>query len=230
MTGPAKLVKPARGKFIVLEGLDGAGTSTQQVLLVDWLMRLGQPVEATHEPTNGPIGSVIRQVLDGRLNVTPKVLAMMFATDRLDHITNPVNGIEVALSDGRWVVCDRYVFSSLAYQSADGIDAESIISLNRWAIDPDLTIFVDTDPVVCMDRIRTRSGYDELYHKEAALVASLDAYQRIIATHKLTGTILTVDGNNKVEDVADEIRTKITKYFGDDDAPWGSTSQLSTRD
>jgi dTMP kinase len=158
-----------RGRFIVFEGLDGAGTTTQMTFLANWLFEQNVAVETTKEPTSGPFGGVIRQALDKRISLDAETLALAFATDRSDHVKNPIHGINKILLDQRWVLCDRYLFSSLAYQSAAGISAEWILKINQPARSPDLTIFVDTDAEVCMERIHSRSSHDELFHDQAVL-------------------------------------------------------------
>jgi dTMP kinase len=147
------------GRLIVFEGLDGAGSSTQLRLLASWLGQRGQVVEETREPSNGPFGAVIRQAIEGRLQLVPEVLALAFAGDRADHLLNRANGMALALERGSWVLCDRYVLSSLAYQSADGVDLDWLIELNRHARAPDVTVFVDTPVEVCLQRIAARSGH-----------------------------------------------------------------------
>lgn len=196
-------VKP--GKFVVFEGLDGAGTTTQLNMLANWLREHGVAIETTSEPTGGPIGGVLRQAIDRRAELAPEALALAFAADRVDHLFNPVNGINRWLAAGTWVLCDRYLFSSLAYQSVDGLPIDWLIEINKFAHAPDVTIFVDTDTDVCMDRINSRSQKDELYHIDSRLRATVGVYRKIIANGSLTGQLMLVDGNNKPEDVFGEM-------------------------
>src|SRR5215831_4068328 len=148
MSGPDGRTGP-EGRFIVFEGLDGAGTSTQADRLRRWLVDEGRAVETTREPTGGPIGAAIRQAIEGRTTLDPLTLALAFAADRCDHTYNHVDGIATTLAAGRWVVCDRYAVSSLAYQGGDRAPIAWLVELNRWCLTPDLTVFVDTDPDVC---------------------------------------------------------------------------------
>src|ERR1700738_411689 len=102
-------------RFVVFEGLDGAGTTTQSFLLAKALRRRGIPTEVTQEPTSGHFGAALRQIVEGRLTVDPLTLAKGFAADRSDHLHNESNGIEKALASGSFVICDRYLLSSLDY-------------------------------------------------------------------------------------------------------------------
>jgi dTMP kinase len=139
------------GRFVVLEGIDGSGTTTQVARLADRL-RVGRvPVRATREPSDGPVGTLVRQVLTGRVIVPGgrapgwATMALLFAADRMDHVESE---IEPFLASGGVVLSDRYDASSLAYQSvssgAEARDAvEWIRSLNRYVRRPDLTLVLD---------------------------------------------------------------------------------------
>ncbi len=146
-----------RGRFIVLEGIDGAGTTTQAALLADALReRLGVEVELTREPTDGPLGRVLRAALTGRERLDPVTLALAFAADRADHVHNPRTGIAAALAAGRWVVSDRYVLSSLAYNRGGIVTRDWLTAINRHALAPDLTLFLAVDPELALKRIAAR--------------------------------------------------------------------------
>ncbi|MDO8210870.1 dTMP kinase [Conexibacter sp. CPCC 206217] len=198
---------PPPGRFIVIEGLDGAGTTTQAELLAAALReRRAVAVELTREPTNGPLGAVLRQAIEGRLRLDPVALALAFAADRADHLFNPVNGVAAALATGGWVVSDRYVLSSLAYNGGDGeISREWVAQLNRHALAPDLTIFLDVDPETCLQRIGARSSADELFHSRAQLAAVDRGYRETIAAGLVEGPLARVDGSGAIDQVADAI-------------------------
>lgn len=196
----------ARGRFVVVEGLDGAGTTTQAERLAATLRdRCGLGVELTKEPTDGPLGAVLRQAIEGRLTLDPVALALAFAADRADHLFNPVNGIETQLAAGRWVVSDRYVLSSLAYNRGGAISREWVAELNRHALAPDLTVFVDVDPELCLERIGARSSADELFHSREQLVAVDRNYRDVIAAGHVRGPLATVDGSGSIDAVEAEI-------------------------
>lgn len=145
-------------RLIVLEGLDGAGTTTQARRLVDHLNARGGTAHLTREPSDGPIGQLIRQMLTGQHAIEHQAIAqstfgLLFAADRLDHLQREV---EVKLAAGATVVSDRWYHSSLAYQGT-GADRDWITTLNARARKPDLTIFLQVRPEVAAAR-RVKAG------------------------------------------------------------------------
>jgi dTMP kinase len=148
------------GRFIVFEGLDGAGTTTQARILAERLQGQGRTVYLAHQPSEGPAGLLIRQILagrtattqaDGKLGVVDeRVMALLFAADRLDHLTSQ---IEPRLARGEDVILDRYILSSLAYQGAT-VSHEFIAAANRYARKPDLTLFLYVPANIALDRVR----------------------------------------------------------------------------
>lgn len=201
----------ARGRFIVLEGLDGAGTTTQGDLLAARLEAAGLPVHLTHEPSDLPIGRVVRQAIERRIPLGSAALALAFAADRLDHVAD----IDRRLGEGTWVVCDRYVLSSLAYQTADGNDFDWVREINREAHAPDATVFVDTSVEACVARISARGeSSEDRFHREDVLRATDAAYRRALAAGIDVGALITVDGDAALDAVADEIWSKLTEVLG----------------
>ena len=146
--------------YIVFEGLDGAGTTTQANLLAQKYRNSGSSVLLTCEPTNSEIGKLIRQILRGDIKITPRSLAFLFAADRDNHLYNLVDGIVSAAEKGGIVVSDRYFFSSLAYQSIDAPYSEVEI-INSLFPFPEIVIYIDTPPDVCIDRIANREIRDD---------------------------------------------------------------------
>ena len=156
-----------KGRFIVLEGIDGSGTTTQCQRLAQWLRARGEKAHPTRQPSDGPIGTIIRQILSGRLQsrrihggvtpVDPATIALLFAADRLDHLQNEI----VPYTDaGYHVICDRYVLSSLAYQTVD-VDIDFVQQINALALIPDLTVLLEVSADVAMQRITdSRPGRD----------------------------------------------------------------------
>ena len=207
----------ARGKFIVLEGPDGAGISTQTALLRSGLAARGLPVIATKEPTTGPIGLVIRQALTHRLVYPPDepigddVLALLYAADRLDHVRAD---ILPRLEAGTHVVCDRYRLSSYAYQGAT-LGQEWVRALNSRAMAPDLTLFIDVPPDVSQSRIASRGEYVELYESEEKLRPVYENYLSLIEVLKADGEkIVTIDGTLPIGVVAANILEKALSIVG----------------
>jgi dTMP kinase len=190
-----------RGKFVVYEGIDGSGTTTQASRLAAYLRGQGVPVCETSEPTRGPFGAVIRQALEGRLEVDERALAVAFAADRYDHLFSTDRGIVDRLSSGTWVVCDRYVLSSVVYQAANGMSAEWIQSLNKYAVPADLTIFIDTPVDECLSRLSARGSIPDRYEREEMLTAVRDRYRRATSEPDPGGPLVVVDGAGSVDEV-----------------------------
>ena len=201
------------GVFIVVEGLDGSGISTQIAFLRRWLSERGIAVEATKEPSRGPFGAVIRQAIEGRLTLDDRTLALAFAADRVDHLHNPVNGIRQHLTAGRWVLCDRYVLSSLAYQGAAGLDPDWLLQINAFALEPDVTVFVDTPPEICIERIHQRSSSLELYDDVHQLRAIHRLYRTWLARGRLTGHLITVNGSQTEADVSRDLQNELEAWL-----------------
>ena len=153
-----------RGKFIVFEGTDGSGKSTQLKALVKYLSDKGVNTFVTREPTDSPFGAVLRSCLVKRIDTDEFTIAAMFAADRLDHIQNPVNGILKKLNEGVNVFCDRYYFSSFAYNGGF-VPLDWVVELNRPArelLKPDLTVYIDITAEDAMNRV-ARRGETERY-------------------------------------------------------------------
>ena len=147
-----------KGKFISIEGIDGCGKSTHAKLLMRWLRSHGRKVVITDEPTNDVIGRVIKRVLRGELKLPIAAEALLFAADRVQHISDV---IEPALKAGKVVLNERYVYSSLAYQSARGLPMNWISSINKYVLRPDLGILVDVPAKIAFARIKSSRKLDE---------------------------------------------------------------------
>ena len=148
-------------RFVVLEGLDGSGTTTQMQLLSERLAREGKQHAATWEPTDGAVGRLLRATLARETKAHPGTIAFLYAADRNEHIHAPQTGIEARLKNGEIVICDRYLFSSLAYQSIE-CGLEFVLGLNDSFPLPRCLIFLDTPVDVCQERLALR-GTVELY-------------------------------------------------------------------
>ena len=198
-------------RFIVLEGLDGAGTTTQAAKLHGHCTQRGIPGFLTNEPTSGPIGAFIRRLLtsqepgvDGSPYRPPESsMALLFAADRLAHSRE----IHTHLDAGEHVICDRYVFSSLAYQTLDAaIKPEWVVEINRGCAVPDLTIFLDVPVDVCLQRLSRRAGAAAIYETKELLEAIAQNYATLFRRYeKEYGRLVRLDGTRRVEDVQAEI-------------------------
>ena len=151
--------------FIVFEGIDGSGKSTQIRLLEYYLTARGHRVLRTAEPSDGPAGKLIRQVFSGAYPADDRVVAGLFVADRLEHILHAENGMQKALNDGYTILCDRYYLSSYAYQGVH-MPLDWVIQANSLAaslLKPDLHIYLDLSPAKALERIRKGREDRELY-------------------------------------------------------------------
>jgi dTMP kinase len=197
------------GRFIVLEGLDGAGTTTQARLLGERLRGRGRRAHVTAEPSGGPVGSLLRQVLQQRINggagdgFDPDALALLFAADRLDHLSAEVLP---RLAAGEDVVSDRYTLSSLAYQSLTTGDARWVETINGRARAPDLTIFLRVRAGLALGRRRGAGTTPELYEVDAFQRRVARSYERALGALRTSGQRIEVlDGELPVERVAEDV-------------------------
>lgn len=198
--------------FIVFEGLDGSGTSTQSRLLVKHLCDgLGTRAHLTSEPSGGPIGQMIRSALSGRLQfssderVYDEQLAYLFAADRHDHLWNDTDGVMRLLERGSHVVSTRYFFSSFAYHCHTDAELAFVRSLNAKFPDPDAVIFIDVGVDVSAQRLAERPHLDR-YESVEKLHAVRAAYERSFETY--SGPFLRVDGTEP----ADAVHARITMF------------------
>jgi len=200
----------ARGRFIVLEGIDGSGTTTQAKRLAEALEARGTPTLLTCEPTDGPVGVLIRQALKRSLPAPLdwSVMALLFAADRMDHVERV---IAPALAAGKTVVSDRYVLSSLAYQSVTSPEGEGslpwIREINARAPAPDLTIVLDVDDAVAAARRAARGGPPELFEVAEIQRRLGTVYARAEALNS-TGTLVHV-----ADGTADQVAARILDRF-----------------
>lgn len=204
-----------KGKFIAFEGIDGSGKSTQINLLADRLKKEGICFYTTMEPTDSPIGSLIHQIMTGRIKTDNKVIAALFVADRLDHLLNDVNGIVSKIASGMTVITDRYYFSSYAYQSID-MPMDWVIQANeqsRIILQPTATLFIDVNPDIAIERIAKNRVHQELFEKKSRLVKVKEKYLEAFDKMKDSEKIITIDGNRAPDVIADEIWEKIKTFF-----------------
>ncbi len=197
-----------KGRFVAFEGIDGSGTTTQAALAATSLRQHGFTVLNTREPSDGPIGSLIRHALRGRLRLpgdvgplTEQTLALMFAADRLDHLEAE---ILPALNDGAVVICDRYVLSSLAYQGAT-CPMDWVVQINSTAASPDLTIFLDVKLETAARRRAGRGGSQELFESDERQRRVIRQYAAAIRRLEKRERILPIDGDRSADEVASEV-------------------------
>ena len=198
---------PARnGLFIVFDGLDGSGKTTQLRLLKERLESEGHKVVITAEPTDSAVGRQLREALRGDIAPTAAQLSTLFLLDRIGHNVAPVNGIRALLDEGYTVLCDRYYYSSMAYQGFDtSFDWVAESNLNCPDIlRPDGCIIFDLPAEVCMRRIEDGRDQKEIYETVSKQDELRRRFAYIASYIKERGgeTIITVNADGTVEDVA----------------------------
>ena len=195
----------SKGVFICLEGLDGCGKTTQAKLLVRMLRRSCDAVY-TAEPSRGNIGRFIKKhCLHSDKRSSGVVEALLFAADRFDHVENTVLP---ALKKGQIVVSDRYVYSSLAYQGATGLDLEWIQKINEHAARPDLAIYIDVDPETVIQRLKPKKSVMENLETERKV---REVYMKFVEK----GELVRVDGNKSQSQVAADLANVLQRFLKD---------------
>ncbi len=216
------MIEERRGRFVVLEGIDGSGTTTQVAKLGERLRALRVPVRTTREPSDGPIGTMVRQVLSGRI-VNPggrapgwATMALLFAADRMDHVEAE---IEPFVAGGGVVISDRYDASSLAYQSVmSGTGGETAVewirTLNRHVARPDLTIVLDLAPDDAAVRREQRGEAAQLYEQNEVQRA-LAVFYKNLEAHLPDDRVVLIDGAGSVEEVHGRVYAAYASAFGE---------------
>jgi dTMP kinase len=188
--------------FIVFEGIDGSGSSTQASLLKDYLGKQGKKAILSPEPSSGLIGNLIREALRKRLIFTQdqqrfnEQMAYLFAADRHDHLYNDIDGVFKLINDGFYVITTRYYFSSLAYNAHNLEEFAFIQRLNANFPNPDLVIYLDLPIEVSLQRLVERP-FKEIYETEAKLKRVRENYQHIFTNY--SGLLLKIDATEDKE-------------------------------
>lgn len=192
------------GKFIVFEGLDGSGQSTQTELLTKFLKKKKHRVLKTKEPTlNSKAGEKIREILDKKKKASFKKLQELFAKDRKEHLKNV---IIPALKEGKIVISDRYFFSSFAYGQASGLSLDWLIKINEKFLMPDIVFFLDTKPEICIKRIRKRGDRITLFEEKEKLKKVYQNYKILI---KKFDNVKIIKGEKSIREICFEIRKAV---------------------
>jgi len=196
------------GKFIVIEGLDGSGKSAQVDLLADFLTQKGKEAILKNEPTTeSEAGVKIRKILKGEIKAEPMERQKLFVQDRTEHLENK---IIPALKEGKFVVCSRYAFSTIAYGYSDGLDENLLIEMNKDFLLPDATIVIDVSPAECIKRIEKRGQAKELFEKEKKLIKVNEIYKKL---PEIFENIFIIDGEKPIEEVSEQIRNVVSKFL-----------------
>jgi dTMP kinase len=200
--------------FIALEGIDGCGKSTQVKLLAEKLTIAGHKVYSTFEPTDGPIGSMIRDIFNHKMESDHRIIAGLFVADRLDHLLNKTNGILKKLEEGFTVITDRYYFSSYAYHGAH-MSLDWVIEANAMSaslLRPDLNVYIDISPETSMKRLSMGRTSMELFETIENLTLVRSKYAEVFKKLKSKEKIFITNGDRSPELVAADIWKEISKF------------------
>ncbi len=187
------------GKFIVFEGLDGSGTSTQANLLFKYLKKQGKKVYLTGEPTRSLIGGLIEGQISGDWQSSPECLQLLFTTDRAHHLEKEIIPL---LRKGITVICTRYILSTLAYGSLDIKDEKWLTEINKKFIWPDITFLLKVSSKTCVQRIKKERFHKELFEKEEKLRKVYKNYLKFATIFK---NIYIINGEKSIKEVFYEI-------------------------
>jgi dTMP kinase len=202
----------SNAKFIVFEGLDGSGTSTQAALLEKRLNQEGMRCHLTSEPSAGPVGQMIRQAFKGRLRFTEvpnqfdRQMAHMFSADRFDHLHNEWDGVLPMLERGTTVISTRYYFSSYAYHCTSEEDWALVERLNRNFPNPDLLIYLRNPVSESVRRLQSRTTLDS-YETEGKLSQVSINYDRILNSY--LGPKVIIDATLQQNDIHELIMQRL---------------------
>ena len=200
----SQLKTRSRGVFIAVEGIDGSGKTSVSLKLQKFLESLGYRVMYTAEPSRGPIGDIIRErVFKPKVRPNPYLEALLFAADRIQHLEEE---ILPALQRGWVVVCDRYLYSSLAYQGARGVPSRWIRAINRFAKPPDITLYIDVPPEVGLSRKK------EITTETFENIDYLRRVRRIYLGLVKRGEMELVEGSGSPDEVFERVIRVIRKY------------------
>ncbi len=197
--------------FIVFDGIDGSGKTTQAELCRDWLNNNGRKVILTHEPTNNVIGSLIKKnFLKGELD-TPLIDAHLFSADRVLHCKE---FIKPYLDKEYIVICDRYYYSTICYQANQGVSENWLIRMQKPALKPDIAIIIDREPSVSYDSVVKKKGEKNLtkFEKPFFLKSLRKKFIKIPSLLK-KDNIKIVEGNNSIHEVHEEVKKILRKYL-----------------
>jgi dTMP kinase len=200
------LKNPYRGKFIVFEGLDGSGQTTQTKLLADFFKKEGFEVLATKEPTlDSAAGRLIRKALDKKIKILPKKLQELYAQDRKEHL-NKV--IVPNLKKGKIVISDRYCFSSFAYGSL-AVPLNYLLKINNKFLLPDITFFINTKSKTSFLRIVKRGRKQTFFEEEEKLKKVYQNFKKVFKRFK---NVIVIDGEKNIKEVHRQV-IKVIKIY-----------------
>ncbi len=194
--------------FIVFEGIDGSGTSTQLKLL----SKAFNDIVITAEPTDKETGKFLRRMLAGDFSVSEKTNAFLFAADRCEHLYGK-GGIVETCESGKIVVSDRYIFSSLAYQTASGAE-ELPVLLNSTFPLPQVLFYFVINPEISLSRVNARSGKKEIYEKIEIQKKIADMYEKVISSYEQDSSkngmkVIRIDATKPIKEISVQIQEAV---------------------
>jgi len=195
-----------KGKFIVFEGIDGAGLTTQATLLENYLREKKYEVVLTKEPTNGLIGGLIRAALKKEWQTSNETLQLLFSADRSHHLNQE---IIPALKEGKIVISDRYFLSTIAYGMLE-VEKEWLKSLNSRFLLPDLTIILDVNPETSLQRIKESRFKFELFEEKERLEKIRKNFLELSKDYK---NCVIINGEKSIEEVHKEVLKAVQKIL-----------------
>ncbi len=199
--------------FLAFEGIDGSGKSTQVQLLAEHLKKAGHQVYTTFEPTNSPIGTMIRDIFSHKMEADNRTIAGLFVADRLHHLLHKTEGVLKKLEEGYTIITDRYYFSSYAYHAVH-MPMHWVIQANALSAEllrPDLTIYIDISPEVSMERISKGRSSTEMYETLDNLRKVKDKYMEAFEWLSDEEKVFITDGNRSPEAVAADIWKEVAQ-------------------
>jgi dTMP kinase len=192
-----------KGIFIVIEGLDGSGKTTQAVLLAKKLEKYHK-VLLTAEPSCGKIGTFLREsYLYEEKRLPTEAEGLLFAADRIEHMHSEV---KPALDEGKIVICDRYIYSSLAYQGSAGLSLEWIKTINARALQPDFSVFIDVPPQKVIERLQRKKSVMETLETQQKV-------REVYLNYVKKGELVLIDGDKPKDVVSEELYVEILGYL-----------------
>jgi len=199
------------GKFIVLEGLDGSGKTTQAKRLLDYLSENKYHCLTTKEPTDGSIGTLALETVRGLSSLSDDTLALLFAADRAEHISRK---IRPAIEAGINVICDRFVYSNFAYQGGV-VPHSTIFAYNsNFLFPPDLTFFIDTSPEECTRRIISTRKNFELFDGVKRARGIRAEFFKAFETYGKQMPVKIIDGNLSEDDIFNQLLSSVEELLG----------------
>jgi dTMP kinase len=201
-----------RGRFITLEGIDGAGKSTQVEHVAQILRAHGAELTVTREPGGTTLGEQLRQLVLHQ-PMTPRTETLLVFAARAQHIEAV---IEPALSAGRWVLCDRFTDATFAYQGGGrGVDESEIAALEHWVqrgFQPDLTLLFDVPPEVAAERLAGSRTGDRFEQEQAQFFARVrDVY--VARARRYAGRFIVIDGTQSADAVTRLVRERLQQWL-----------------